>query len=123
MRIVFVTWAWPSHLYALVPTAWACRLRGHDVLVAAPPALTADVRRAGLPAAPVGRDIDAVPVFRDIATGPPGKGGGPRVLGLLDAIAESMTGDLERLLGSWRADLVVFEPTAFAGPLAAAAAG
>jgi len=125
MRILFTTWAWPSHLYAMVPVAWACRTAGHDVLVASQPALTDAVLRTGLPMAPVGRDVDAVATFRDIVFTPPGQpnGGGPRVLGLLATLAESMVDDLARLARDWRADLVVFEPTAFAGPLAAAAAG
>lgn len=133
MRIIFTSWAWPSHLYAMVPVAWACRACGHDVLVASQPALTDVIAGTGLPAAAVGHDIDAAAVFRDIAlpsaqqqataARQPGGGGGPRVLGLLVALAEAMVDDLTRLVREWRADLVVFEPTAFAGPLAAAAGG
>ncbi|MFG2087324.1 nucleotide disphospho-sugar-binding domain-containing protein [Spirillospora sp. NPDC048824] len=127
MRVIFATWAWPSHLYAMVPLAWACRAAGHEVLIASEPELTGTILRTGLPAAPVGRDVDAVAVFRDIVHPPegrPGKGGGgPRVLGLLGDLAESMTGDLVKLAEGWRADLIVYEPTAFAGPLAAAAVG
>jgi UDP:flavonoid glycosyltransferase YjiC (YdhE family) len=150
MRIIFTTWAWPSHLYAMVPVAWACRAAGHDVLVASQPELTSVIAGTGLPAAPVGRDVDAVATFRDIALAPPQRSaaerqpvltsasarpaprppgpdggprpaGGPRVLGLLVELAEAMVDDLIALARGWRADLVVFEPTAFAGPLAAAA--
>lgn len=129
MRIVFTTWAWPSHLYAMVPLAWACRLRGHEVLVAAPPELAGAVERTGLPAAPAGRDVDAVAVFREIVHGKPGGGrpggarGGPRVLQLLGELAGSMAGDLADLARGWDADLIVFEPTALAGPLAGAVTG
>uniref|UniRef100_UPI001040F4CF nucleotide disphospho-sugar-binding domain-containing protein n=1 Tax=Actinomadura roseirufa TaxID=2094049 RepID=UPI001040F4CF len=126
MRVIFATWAWPSHLYAMVPLAWACRAAGHDVLVASQPGLAETAERTGLPFAPVGRDVDAVAVFRDIVhppAGQAGRGGGPRVLALLNELAEAMTDDLVRLARGRRADLVVFEPTAFAGPLAAAAAG
>ena len=28
MRILFTTFAWPSHYFAQVPLAWACRLCG-----------------------------------------------------------------------------------------------
>ncbi|WP_285774640.1 nucleotide disphospho-sugar-binding domain-containing protein [Microtetraspora sp. NBRC 13810] len=128
MRILFVTWAWPSHLYAMVPVAWACRAAGHDVLVASQPELTGTILGTGLPAAPVGGDVDAAAVFREIALPPPATErrpapGGPRVLGLLTTLAEAMTDDLVELGRNWRADLIVFEPTAFAGPLAAAALG
>lgn len=146
MRILFTSWAWPSHLYAMVPTAWACRLAGHEVLVASQPALTRTILSTGLPAARVGCDVDAVATFWDIVfagpaglagsaglegpAGPAGlagragsRGAGPRVLGLLVALAESMTKDLAELARGWRADLMVFDPTAFAGPLAAELAG
>ncbi|MEV5753959.1 nucleotide disphospho-sugar-binding domain-containing protein [Actinoallomurus sp. NPDC052308] len=129
MRVIFTTWAWPSHLYAMVPLAWACRAAGHDVLVATQPALLDTVRRTGLPVVPVGHDVDALAAFRDIALPPaePAGGarprGGPRVLGLFAALAESMVDDLIALGRTWQADLVVYEPTAMAGPLAAAALG
>ncbi|MGC5021034.1 nucleotide disphospho-sugar-binding domain-containing protein [Micromonospora sp. DT47] len=124
MRILFTCWAWPSHLYAMVPVAWACRAAGHDVLVASQPSLTGTIERTGLPAAVVGRDVDAEQTFRDVVFTPPGaNGGGPRVLTLLSQLAETMTGDLADLARRWGADLVVSDPTAFAGPLAAAVAG
>lgn len=127
MRIVFTSWAWPSHLYAMVPLAWACRLAGHDVLMASQPALGDAISRTGLPAAPVGRDVDAEAVFRDIVLTPPAPrgrtGGGPRVLDLLTGLAQAMVDDLVDLGRQWRADLIVFDPTAFAGPLAAAKLG
>ncbi|GLY85135.1 nucleotide disphospho-sugar-binding domain-containing protein [Actinoallomurus iriomotensis] len=130
MRIIFTTWAWPSHLYAMVPVAWACRTRGHEVLVASQPALADTAARTGLPVASVGHDVDAVAVFRQIASspspsagGPRPKRGGPRVLGLLATLAEAMVDDLIVLARRWGADLIVFEPTAFAGPAAAAVLG
>jgi UDP:flavonoid glycosyltransferase YjiC (YdhE family) len=125
MRIVFTTWAWPSHLYAMVPLAWACRIAGHEIVVASQPSLTEEILRTGLPAAPVGCEVDAVGTFRNIVFQPPGQptGSGPRVLDLLGAFAGSMAPDLIELVRSWRADLVVYEPTALAGPLAAAVAG
>ena len=125
MRILFTTWAWPSHLYAMVPMAWACRIAGHEVLVASQPSLTQEILHTGLPAAPVGCEVDAVATFRNIVFPPLGQptGGGPRVLDLLGALAGSMARDLVELARSWRADLLVYEPTALAGPLAAAVAG
>ncbi|MEV4441746.1 nucleotide disphospho-sugar-binding domain-containing protein [Streptomyces sp. NPDC049577] len=130
MRVLFTTWAWPSHLYALVPLAWACRAAGHEVLVAGQPGLLGDIAASGLPGAAVGTDVDAVGMVRGYllptdpgnasATAP---GRGPRAMEMFLAHAESMTGDLLDLARRWRPDLVVHEPTALAGPLAAAALG
>jgi UDP:flavonoid glycosyltransferase YjiC (YdhE family) len=122
MRILFTSWAWPSHLQAQVPLAWAARSAGHDVLIAGPPGLRPDAAGTGLPFAPVGRDVDALPVFREIAA-TTGSGGGPRVLGLLRDLAEATIGDLVSLARRWRPDVIVSDPTALAGPVAAAAAG
>ncbi|MCQ4084234.1 DUF1205 domain-containing protein [Streptomyces sp. RB6PN25] len=137
MRVLFTTWAWPSHLYALVPLAWACRSAGHEVLVASQPRLLEDTVRTGLPAATIGEDVDAVELVRGYvlptASDTPtaqsapapasGAGKGPRAMRMFLAHAESMTGGLVRLAREWRPDAVVFEPTAFAGPIAAAALG
>jgi UDP:flavonoid glycosyltransferase YjiC (YdhE family) len=124
MRVIFVAWAWPSHLSAMVPLAWACRASGHEVLVASQPSLAAAAAGVGLPVITVGTDVDAVATFREIATAPPSqRTGGPRVLRLLTQLAETMTGDLARWAKAWRADLIVYEPTALAGPLAAQVAG
>lgn len=110
----------------MVPLAWACRAAGHEVVVASQPGLTAAIGQTGLPAAPVGTDVDALATFREIAMSPqlaqPGRGG-PRVMSLLAALADSMAADLAALARQWRADLIVSDPTALAGPLAAAAAG
>ncbi|MEV4546846.1 nucleotide disphospho-sugar-binding domain-containing protein [Nonomuraea wenchangensis] len=112
----------------MVPLAWALRAAGHEVLVATQPELLETVRHTGLPAAAVGRDVDAPAAFHDIAfpsSAPPGEGarGGPRVVGLFAAIAEAMAPELVALGRGWRADLIVSEPTCLAGPVAAAALG
>ena len=60
MRILFASYAERTDtvFQACVPLAWALRAAGHDVLVAAQPALTPTVTKAGLSAVPVGRDHD-----------------------------------------------------------------
>jgi UDP:flavonoid glycosyltransferase YjiC (YdhE family) len=122
MRVLFTTWAWPSHLYAMVPLAEALRAAGHDVRVASQPGLAPAVRAAGLPFCPVGRDVDAVSMFRDILTG--GRTPGPpRVLSVFGAIAEAMADGLVDRLRRWPPELVVSDPTCWAGPLAAAVSG
>ena len=65
MRVLVVTWGWRSHLYPLVPLAWALRAAGHDVVVAGPPDLVDVITGAGLPAVPVGRLLD----FAAVAAG------------------------------------------------------
>ncbi len=132
MRVLFTAWGWPSHLYALVPLAWACRIAGHEVLVAVQPAVLDEAVRTGLPAVAVGSDTDGVGMVRgyvlpSLAAGPggdaPRTGRGPRALRMFLAHAEAMAPDLTAVARDWRADAVVYEPTAFAGPVAAAAAG
>lgn len=130
MRVVFTTWAWPSHLYALVPLAHACRAAGHEVVFASQPGLTEEIMRTGLSAAVVGTDVDTAGMVKDYliplspAPASPGRPGkGPRALEMLLAHAESMTADLVRLIEDWRADLVVYDQTTLAAPIAAVVAG
>lgn len=142
MRVLFTSWAWPSHLYAMVPLAWACRAAGHEVMLASQPGLGPLMERTGLPSVTVGHDVDSEAMVREyvipadavgparppVPTVPAGgdsapSGKGPRALRMLLSHAESMTGDLVDLARSWRAELVVSEPTALAGPLAAGAVG
>ena len=134
MRVLFTTWAWPSHLYVLVPLAWACRAAGHEVLVASQPEILDEISRTGLPGAAVGADVDAVDLVRgyvlpseagdgDGLGQAPKLGKGPRAMQMFMAHAESMVDGLVDLAREWRPDVVVFEPTALAGPVAAAAAG
>lgn len=130
MRVLFTTWAWRSHLYAMVPLAWACRAAGHEVLVASQPGLVGEIVRTGLPGTGVGQDIDALGMVRgylspDTAAedGRAAGAGGPRALRMLTALAESMLGGLIGLARQWRPDVVVYETTTLAGPIAAAAVG
>ena len=135
MRLLLVTWAWPSHLNALVPFAWAARLHGHEVLLVSQPELAAELDRTGLPWAVVGTDVDAAAMVAGYAfprpqdapaptSSPAGKGGrGPRAMEMFIRLASAMTGPLIELARQWQPDAVVFEPTALAGPIAAAALG
>lgn len=132
MRVLFTAWGWPSHLYALVPLAWACRTSGHEVLIAVQPAVLDEAVRSGLPSVAVGADTDGVGMVRgfvlpSLAAGTggtaPRTGKGPRALQMFLANAEAMAPDLTALARDWRADVVIYESTTFAGPVAAAAAG
>ncbi|MFI6317039.1 nucleotide disphospho-sugar-binding domain-containing protein, partial [Nonomuraea sp. NPDC050556] len=142
MRILFVVWAWPSHFFPMVPTAWACWAAGHDVLVASQPALQQTLRASGLPAASVGTDLDTADMFRSrMAPAKDARGrltklsapGAQRPAGVTDprllvlevygALARAMTDDTVRLAKQWAADVVVWDPITFGGAIAARAAG
>jgi UDP:flavonoid glycosyltransferase YjiC (YdhE family) len=133
---LFTCWAWPTHLYALVPLARACAAAGHEVRVASQPALRETVAAAGLPAVAVGRDVDVVPSVRGMLLPPAGSAtqlppppaaagsaGRPRALTMLHDLAEAMASDLAELAVDWAPELLVFEATTLAGPVAAAVAG
>ncbi|MEU8150822.1 nucleotide disphospho-sugar-binding domain-containing protein [Nonomuraea sp. NPDC048901] len=133
MRVLFTSWAWPTHFYPMVPLAWAFRTAGHDVLVATQPAMTEAVTRAGLPISAVGHSRDVGAAIRDVG-GPrrPGtRSSGPADLRHLRSLnsrlyvrlAEEMIPGTLALARAWRPDLVVFEPTTYAGPVAAADLG
>jgi glycosyltransferase (activator-dependent family) len=70
MRILFLTCASKTHLYALVPLAWALQTAGHQVRVASQPdptGLTAeDIARTGLPAVSLGDEIDVTAMVTDM---------------------------------------------------------
>lgn len=126
MRVLVVSWGWPSHLLPLVPLAWSFRAAGHDVRVATQPRTVAVAVRAGLPAVAVGTGAEhdglverAIRPLRRAAPPPPGVPG-TRRLGLSVAIAEDMVDDLDAVCAAWRPDLVLYEPTTYAAPLVAA---
>jgi UDP:flavonoid glycosyltransferase YjiC (YdhE family) len=135
MRVLFASWAASGHLAPLVPLGWALRAAGHEVLVAIDPSYAGQVTRAGLPALPVGPDIDLFALFRARRDGEPWRPGragatgvAPRagLLGMKDvaeAVAEAQADDLVRFARAWRPDLVVYEPVALAGPLVARVLG
>ncbi|XVQ90065.1 nucleotide disphospho-sugar-binding domain-containing protein [Microbispora siamensis] len=133
MRVLFISWAWPSHFYPMVPLAWAMRSAGHEVLVVTQPAMAGPAVRTGLPVAVVGRSDDTLSEIRRI--------GGPQKEGnrfrswtdlrrfrslnaqLYVRLAEDMIPGTRALAGRWRPDMVVFEPTTYAGPVVAAELG
>lgn len=56
MRVLFTPLGVPQHLWPHVPLAWALRAAGHEVRVAATPALVDSVTTAGLSAVLIGRE-------------------------------------------------------------------
>ncbi|WP_433254694.1 nucleotide disphospho-sugar-binding domain-containing protein [Streptosporangium sp. CA-135522] len=129
MRVLCVS-SWPTHYYPMVPLAWALRSRGHEVRVAVPPAHAGTVVASGHLAVPVGEDVDITELFkRDIQ--PLIGNDDPEVrrrrtlaaIGVFVSVAEAMAAEAVPFARSWRPDLVLHEPTAFAGPLIAGILG
>ncbi len=143
LRVLFATWAWSSHLFPLVPTAWACRAAGHEVRVASMPALTPAVREAGLPAVPVGADEElaghsasgALAGWHRQGRWPPEWPAHPERLDKAQRellaelgrkqcmVAERMVDDLVDHCRAWRPDLIVTDVSTFAGTVAGAVLG
>jgi UDP:flavonoid glycosyltransferase YjiC (YdhE family) len=130
MRVLITSWAWPTHFLPMVPLAWALRAAGHEVRVAGQPGLAGAVTGSGLPFVPVGHDLDMEQAFRGLLIGPAttssaAPGGGvrktPRAIRMFAELADVMAGDTLALARDWRPDLVLTEPTAFVGALAARA--
>ncbi|MGE7438160.1 hypothetical protein ACQKM5_30695, partial [Kitasatospora sp. NPDC001175] len=129
MRALFITWAWGSHYYPMVPFGWALRAAGHEVMVASHPSFTPTITQAGLPALPVGSDIDlkarAAAAFDNWR--PNREDESPRSVaeierrairwtGLASESAVAMAEDTYRFAEQWRPDFVVYEPLAYLGP-------
>jgi glycosyltransferase DesVII len=142
MRVLFAGLPEKSHLYTMVPLAWALAAAGHDVLMAVPPALTPVVTGAGLTAAPVGSDHD---LHRDMSRARDsqdadvanwshlgyGQVDWPSLLERYRISVpwgfarynEPVMDDLVALARHWRPDLVLRDPLAYAGAVAARACG
>lgn len=130
------SWAWPTHYYPMVPLGWALRAAGHQVRVASQPALLSAISRSGHTGVSVGRDINYDGIAQEAngtaerqrsAAGRPG----PEELRaiVLDAFrvferfASAMVDELVEYARHWRPDVIVYEPTTYAAPIAAAVIG
>lgn len=123
MRVLFTTLPAAGHFYPMVPLAWALRAAGHDVLVAVPEDFTPEVTAAGLPAAATSASLRSQATVDELRTGVVDRVvGAAHPGGLLDVAEATLEGTLA-LVRHWRPDVVVVEPTARAGQLAAAHAG
>ncbi|MFI9650493.1 nucleotide disphospho-sugar-binding domain-containing protein [Streptomyces sp. NPDC052040] len=143
MRVLFASWAWASHYMPLAPLVWALQAAGHEVRVASQPALTGVINDSGATAVPVGPDLDhgevrrrqmAGMTFSDVprvptagssmANWPPERlRRVQQVFGTFAAYSDAMLDDLAVFARAWRPDLVVYDPTTYAGPLVAAGLG
>ncbi len=145
MRVVFCSMASKSHLFGLVPLAWAFRAAGHEVRVVASPALTEDTTAAGLTAVPVGEDIDLVDFMShagydiidyvrslDFSEQDPTTLTWDYLLGMQTVLTptfyalmspDSLIEGMISFCRKWRPDLVIWEPLTFAAPIAASITG
>lgn len=151
MRVMFASFAGPTHFLPMVPTAWALRTAGHEVLVASQPDLSDTITGAGLTTAPVGRagwmsdDPWATDLLGDLlwpganhvqsfdfAGHDPDRWTWESLLTLEKIMVPSlyasmnndyMMDDLVELALSWRPDLVLWETYTFSGAVAARVSG
>lgn len=129
MRVLCTAYDAVSHLYQMVPLAWGLRAAGAEVAMATAPRFAASVARTGLPAIPVGHDADPGAAWRgfDVTAELNGRGLAQertrRTMRMFTDAAEAIVDDIVRLARQWRADLVVFEPREYAGPVAAQVLG
>jgi UDP:flavonoid glycosyltransferase YjiC (YdhE family) len=123
MRILMSTWGWRSHFHCLVPLGWALRAAGHEVLVASHPSMTRTISEAGLPAVPLGKDVDFASAFAG-RIGKVGQGGlepASTADGGVVRLADAMLDELVAFGRVYRPDLLVWEPFNLAAAVAAAA--
>ncbi|TCO44764.1 activator-dependent family glycosyltransferase [Actinocrispum wychmicini] len=142
MRVLFVTLPERSHLYCMTPTAWAFAAAGHEVRVASSPMAADLITTAGLTAVPVGPDHDIHggmarnrdsqdSEFSDWNETDPTRLTWERLLlrykvSVWHGFAsynDPMLDDLVRFAQDWRPDLVIWDPLAYAGGVAAEVVG
>jgi UDP:flavonoid glycosyltransferase YjiC (YdhE family) len=113
----------------MVPLAHAMRARGHEVLVATPASLADAVTGAGLPMATTSPPLSFVEIMtvdRDGKPVPPARTAEERNAAAGRAwgrLASRTLASTERLVERWRPDIVVAEPSEYAGPVVATRRG
>ena len=147
MRILFTTYSDKSLLHSLVPLAWAALASGHEVRVASAPDLAEAITAAGLTAVPVGRPDGFARFVRGLPQGhlarrsglfppydaavaaPPADrdslrhGYRTQVEGWHKIVNFPLVTELTAFARHWRPDLVIWEPTSYAGAIAAKSCG
>jgi UDP:flavonoid glycosyltransferase YjiC (YdhE family) len=143
MRVLIVPAGISSHLFPMVPLAWALCAAGHEVRVAGQPGVLGAAVSSGLTAVEVGASYDlfagitsaGTAIRRETGEGPDGKGGfaamsaearrryaAARAVPHVKAAA-AMADDLVDVARAWMPDVVLTDPITLAAPLAAAALG
>jgi UDP:flavonoid glycosyltransferase YjiC (YdhE family) len=125
-RVLFLTSPGVGHVFPVVPTAWAARAAGAQVLVGTTGAGVAAADRAGLPVVDVLPGGDLAPLRAGFLRRMPGTPHDRRfaiAMELFGAIADAMADGAVALARGWRPDLVVHTPLQEAGPLVAEVLG
>jgi glycosyltransferase (activator-dependent family) len=148
MRILFTTYPEKTHFLAMAPLAWALRTAGHEVRFASAPKFADTITQAGLTAVPVGSNRDLWQVMaQDTDWLSVGMNGIPVPYDAADWPEEQVSWkylkfgydlhvprwhkmsnvplvpDLVKFCQEWQPDLVVWEPSTYAGAIAAEACG
>jgi glycosyltransferase (activator-dependent family) len=146
MRVLFTTYSQRTHLFSMVPMAWALRCAGHDVRFACQPRFADEITQAGLTAVPVARHDTSwhrlaevhpehaepgLPAPYDTAVMQPAdmswedaRQGYRFMLALWHKVNNfPLIGGLVEFARQWQPDLVIWEPTTHAGAIAAEACG
>jgi UDP:flavonoid glycosyltransferase YjiC (YdhE family) len=137
VRVLFASHVWRPHYFLMVGLVWAFRAAGHEVRVAAQPALLPSVTESGAVGVAVGGGYDIIAgVAEALRTRNRLVGANPgeitpqarRELGELRMLphvkyAADMAPDLVEFARWWQPDLVIGDPLVYAAPLAAHAAG
>src|ERR1700760_1760076 len=135
VRVLVTTWAWTSHFLPLVPLSWALRGNGHELAVASTASLMPSITAAGLPAVALGKDNEAEVrqltrwYFKWLTdrsapvSWPEVRAQGTSTVEMYRMLADTSIDDMLEFSAAWHPDLVIYDPTTFAGPLVAAVLG
>jgi glycosyltransferase (activator-dependent family) len=148
MKVLFTTYPEKTHFLAMVPLAWALRTAGHEVVFASAPKFSEVITQAGLTAVPIGSNRDlwqlmasdsdwisvgmnGLPVPYDTADWPEDQvtwkylkfGYDLHVPRWHKMSNVPLIPDLVKFAQHWQPDLVIWEPSTYAGAIAAEAVG
>lgn len=142
MRVLFATVSEKSHLYSMVPMAWALASAGHEVRVASSPGLAEDIKSTGLTAVSVGTDHnlhETLAAARDSLEEPLADWSEPypethtweevhakfevSVMFAAKEYNDCIAHELVDYARHWQPDLVIWECSCVAGPVAARVVG
>lgn len=122
MKIMATSCPIDEQLFPMLPTLWAMRNAGHDVLVALPAKLAKATAATGLPTTAIADDID-VSMRERTATPTTITDLADLVTDLYVPIAEQTVQRTVAVAEAWRPDLVLCSDWEYAGQIAAAAVG
>ncbi|MEV4320385.1 nucleotide disphospho-sugar-binding domain-containing protein [Actinocrispum sp. NPDC049592] len=122
MKILATSAPSEEHLYPMLPTLWALRNAGHDVLVALPAQLAKITAATGLPATRVSDDITICFGSRSGQDATVGDLVG-HIVGHYVPVTEQTVDRTVAIAEVWQPDLVVCSDFEYSGPIAAAAIG